>query len=67
MNGKNVQIIFGQNTKTPEEKRINNLKNVTRCGVCFVGKINVTLTRSTGSRDYHLFHRKWAKCATHSF
>lgn len=76
-----VQIIFGQNKNTTEKNnKLNNLKNVTRCGVCFVDKINVTLTRSSSSRvlfwknthahtlaHYHLFHRKWAKCATHSF
>lgn len=42
---KMFKFYFGP-TKTPREKN-TYLKNVTRCGVCFVGEINVTSTRTS--------------------
>ena len=45
---KMFQIIFGLTTAPPTKTETNNyLKNVTRCGVCFVGEINVILARTS--------------------
>lgn len=49
-------------TKTPKTKK-NYLKNVARCGVCFVGEINVTLAR-TSSRL--LFWKTYTRTHTHA-